>query len=491
MRQKWLLGWLLFATAVLLWVVMQANAQETIPYQVYLARIGRYRTQIQNPTSCEVFDRIAGELEGITAVQMPDGSIMTVEHAGADEALRQSCDVGTADRYLAGLCPGSVCAPGPAQLTQPADQPALPSLEDFSQNSENTSPINPETGMTSPSADNNQPQNQAGETGNPANAESAAQPQPGGGEAASEAPASGGENPGVNPQEDSAEGAAESSDSSSADSPGGESAPADDSETGSLEGGSETPAEGAPADDTGAGGEQPGGENAANTAGESGSSGENGNSGETGAESTTGELPSGEAGAAPAAAEATQQNPAAAPTEPAPPELAPEATLPTPLPRRTLLIISIVTIILVLLITILIILYLRSRKKEEEDILKKPSRSQPSRAVRKELDEGRQKVQQGEYREAVRKLFLAALITLDEQGAIQYDKTLTNMELLRGAVKRPSLIQPLTPVINTFERVWYGYEPLQTPEYESLVIQIHKLREKASDEYQQVMSNED
>jgi hypothetical protein len=91
------------------------------------------------------------------------------------------------------------------------------------------------------------------------------------------------------------------------------------------------------------------------------------------------------------------------------------------------------------------------------------------------LTEGRKFVEEGDYREAVRHLFLATLLTLDEKGLLRYDTTQTNYELLAQERLRPSLVPALAPVVGAYERVWYGLQPLPTTEYDLLVKRIREI----------------
>lgn len=71
----------------------------------------------------------------------------------------------------------------------------------------------------------------------------------------------------------------------------------------------------------------------------------------------------------------------------------------------------------------------------------------------------------GDYRAAVRYLYLSALLLLEEKGLLHYDRALTNREYLRSVAERPELAAALRRVVEVFERVWYGYEPLDEPAY--------------------------
>lgn len=85
---------------------------------------------------------------------------------------------------------------------------------------------------------------------------------------------------------------------------------------------------------------------------------------------------------------------------------------------------------------------------------------------------------QGDYRSAVRYLYLSSLLVLDEQGLLRYDRSRTNREYLRSVSSRPELANPLKDVIDVFDRVWYGYESVDEETYQSYVKHVDELREK-------------
>lgn len=116
----------------------------------------------------------------------------------------------------------------------------------------------------------------------------------------------------------------------------------------------------------------------------------------------------------------------------------------------------------------LALLFLPSDEEEEE-------RQKKHKMAGAALTEGRKLVEEGDYREAVRHLFLATLLTLDEKGLLRYDATQTNYELLAQERLRPSLVPALAPVVGAYERVWYGLQPLPTNEYDLLVKRIREI----------------
>jgi hypothetical protein len=82
----------------------------------------------------------------------------------------------------------------------------------------------------------------------------------------------------------------------------------------------------------------------------------------------------------------------------------------------------------------------------------------------------------GNFREAMRLLYLAALLHLDEVGAIRFDRALTNHEVLASISDNASLRDLLTPVVRQFDRVWYGHAPFGAADFEQVSSQIERLR---------------
>ena len=56
---------------------------------------------------------------------------------------------------------------------------------------------------------------------------------------------------------------------------------------------------------------------------------------------------------------------------------------------------------------------------------------------------------QGDYRNAIRYLYLSSLLVLDEQGIMRYDRSRTNREYLRSVSFRPELAKPLRDLAHT------------------------------------------
>ena len=82
----------------------------------------------------------------------------------------------------------------------------------------------------------------------------------------------------------------------------------------------------------------------------------------------------------------------------------------------------------------------------------------------------------GDYRAAVRYLYLSSLLLLDERGLLRYDRSQTNREYLRSVTHLPKLAGILRQVIEVFDRVWYGYQPLDERDYTHYAAQVAELR---------------
>lgn len=72
----------------------------------------------------------------------------------------------------------------------------------------------------------------------------------------------------------------------------------------------------------------------------------------------------------------------------------------------------------------------------------------------------------GDYRMAIRYLYLTLLLWLDKIGIIDYDSTKTNGEYLRAIQEKVKLYQSFLPLTRLFDEVWYGTEPVNLPLYQ-------------------------
>lgn len=111
-----------------------AHADPTISYDEYQELIARARSELRAARSgsadeCEAtLARIAAELEAVTVVRMPDGTLMPVDNCGLAAALRgQSCDIGRAESFLSGLgAGGGARQSGGEPVMSPGGKGAVP-----------------------------------------------------------------------------------------------------------------------------------------------------------------------------------------------------------------------------------------------------------------------------------------------------------------------------------------------------------------------------
>jgi hypothetical protein len=81
----------------------------------------------------------------------------------------------------------------------------------------------------------------------------------------------------------------------------------------------------------------------------------------------------------------------------------------------------------------------------------------------------------GDRRNAVRYLYLAALLWLDEQKLLSFQRELTNREYLSRLRDQPPLYAQLTPIIATFEAVWYGLQTIEEQAFRAYEQQVATL----------------
>jgi hypothetical protein len=88
--------------------------------------------------------------------------------------------------------------------------------------------------------------------------------------------------------------------------------------------------------------------------------------------------------------------------------------------------------------------------------------------------------QVGNYRQAVRHLYLSALLHLEEHALLRRDRSLTNHEYLNQAATNPELHRHLKPVVETFDAVWYGVHEPDQATFVRYQGEIDRLAEKVS-----------
>lgn len=96
--------------------------------------------------------------------------------------------------------------------------------------------------------------------------------------------------------------------------------------------------------------------------------------------------------------------------------------------------------------------------------------------ARSALDQASDIARSGDHRTAMRYLYLSALLWLDERDMLRYDRALTNREYLDRVREHPALRDRLTPIVDTFDRVWYGHAPLDDAAFAAYRAQVEALR---------------
>ena len=96
------------------------------------------------------------------------------------------------------------------------------------------------------------------------------------------------------------------------------------------------------------------------------------------------------------------------------------------------------------------------RRREDERVIEDDLPQTPAEARQRAAGSA----SAGDYRSAVRNLYLSALLTLEQHGLVPADRSLTNREVLARVGSTHPLRPHLQPVVETFDDVWYGvHEP--------------------------------
>lgn len=460
---------LLLLTSLITWLPIAAQSGDALTFEDYLALIGRAneqtRTAQRQPATCsQMLTQVAAELQAVTQVTMPDGAVMAVDHAGAAAiADRPGCRADLMLDYLAGICPARICpVQGPASFPVPS-RPGT-SADEGAQSSGSTA--------VSPDSDLPQPGSAPSDTGAVSEPDgTAADPNAANGTDGGSAEAGSAGDEATAADESSAVG----DESSGDDATGTGGDEAGEASTGDEAAGNEGGADGGVGDETAVDGSGTGDGDTAGEAADGQAAG--GDSGGTAADQDAADIATRAAAAPPATATAiiaTATAAAAPAVNPTPTAAAPEdpaADADAVSDRnQTLLIVALVAFSL-LLMAVAGWLFWSGGKQEDEAQTRKRKQEQETAvaAGRKELDEGN-------YREAVRQLFLATLMVLEERGRLRFDRTQTNRELLQAIAPNSDVARHLRPIVNTVERVWYGFEPVSSAEYDALVQRIDLLK---------------
>jgi hypothetical protein len=86
----------------------------------------------------------------------------------------------------------------------------------------------------------------------------------------------------------------------------------------------------------------------------------------------------------------------------------------------------------------------------------------------------------GAYRDAVRNLYLAALLSLERRRLVVADRSLTNREVLAQVPAEDAIRPYLRPVVDTFDTVWYGVQEPDAAAFAGYAAQIDGLEQVAA-----------
>lgn len=84
----------------------------------------------------------------------------------------------------------------------------------------------------------------------------------------------------------------------------------------------------------------------------------------------------------------------------------------------------------------------------------------------------------GDFRTAVRYLYISSLLLLEERGILRYNRSLTNREVLHSVASQPALAEPLKDVVDVFDQVWYGYHTLDEEALKEYTARVNELHQK-------------
>lgn len=132
-------------------------------------------------------------------------------------------------------------------------------------------------------------------------------------------------------------------------------------------------------------------------------------------------------------------------------------------------------IVLVIVVVFFLIRALRHNLVTEEVFLPATPQDQV-RSPGEAFTNAQQFANAGDYRSAVRQLYLATLLILDQRGKLKYDPTLTNREYLRQTASDPRANAALIPIVETFDRTWYGFEPISVEEFDDYRRRVEQVR---------------
>jgi hypothetical protein len=134
---------------------------------------------------------------------------------------------------------------------------------------------------------------------------------------------------------------------------------------------------------------------------------------------------------------------------------------------------SAVVAIVIIVLFLVLLAYVLSRislgRAGDRSIVEAEGAYEGPASPKRALDEAARFASAGDYRSAMRLVYLAVLLHLDEREMIRFDRTGTNWEYLASLRQHSTLQDVLRPVTMTFDRKWYGHETATDRDYTALV----------------------
>lgn len=125
-------------------------------------------------------------------------------------------------------------------------------------------------------------------------------------------------------------------------------------------------------------------------------------------------------------------------------------------------IIALVSIVFLVFLLIYIVLKIRRKRRFTSNATEAVEDLGGSQEM---LDGAARMAAAGDYRTAIRLVYMATLYRLDESGLIRFDRTRTNWEYLTSLRKHSDLYQTMRPITMSFDRKWYGHESSNRDDY--------------------------
>jgi len=85
----------------------------------------------------------------------------------------------------------------------------------------------------------------------------------------------------------------------------------------------------------------------------------------------------------------------------------------------------------------------------------------------------------GDFRSAIRKLYVSLLYELSERRLIELDESLTNHEYLALVSRHRSLVPPMSHLTDRFDYVWYGMFPSSQEDFSDCLARYHEAMQNA------------